>query len=495
MSIQTTSLDVTNGLRTLDEIVAAALQAIAVHGRIGFNYLRISDDPEGREHGVVAQNQDTHGKAEEDRTPILRGFSDNDISASTLSKKPRPDYELMRKVVAKLPKNTVRIYPYSNSRLTRRPRELDDWIELHKETGVLIKTVVSGDDDLSTADGRFVARVKADADAAEAERTSERVTRRIQQFREAGISGPGGARPFGYERGGTAIREDEAEAIEEGAKILLQGGTTGDVLRAWTKAGIKPVRAKVWSRRTIIGIYRSPRIAGLLEWEGALRTSTNVPEILERARWEAVKECLAPRPDASRDQGWWNTKNLLAGMLRCGGCGHAMRSKGPHYGCVTERGGCGRTFRKKDWVDQLVIDAMDLHLESLPANGAANAEATAEVAHTASEIRRLEALITDTLAAVREGAVSSQDGFPLVATAREDINRLRKQEAQHVQEAAAKITPGTALELWQSDDLGLRRRALASEIQMVMIHPLGRDKGYGRHRPLPVDSVDIVWAS
>jgi hypothetical protein len=39
------------------------------------------------------------------------------------------------------------ILAYSNSRLTRRPLELEELIRLHESTGVPLATVVSGDDD------------------------------------------------------------------------------------------------------------------------------------------------------------------------------------------------------------------------------------------------------------------------------------------------------------------------------------------------------------
>jgi site-specific DNA recombinase len=78
------------------------------------------------------------------------------------------------------------ILSYSNSRLTRRLREYLDLIDLYEKTGVLICTCVSGDDDLSTADGRMVAKIKASVDEAEADKISERVNRRIADKAAAG---------------------------------------------------------------------------------------------------------------------------------------------------------------------------------------------------------------------------------------------------------------------------------------------------------------------
>ena len=68
---------------------------------------------------------------------------------------------------------------YSTSRLTRRPMDYERLIRLVLDTHVQIATVVSGAVNLSTADGRAIARVLAATDAAEAERTSGSAARAV----------------------------------------------------------------------------------------------------------------------------------------------------------------------------------------------------------------------------------------------------------------------------------------------------------------------------
>lgn len=77
---------------------------------------------------------------------------------------------------------------YYTSRLTRRPMEYERLISLVDSHHVRLASVVSGEVDLTRADGRFVARVLASADAAEAERISERVARAARQRAEQGES-------------------------------------------------------------------------------------------------------------------------------------------------------------------------------------------------------------------------------------------------------------------------------------------------------------------
>jgi DNA invertase Pin-like site-specific DNA recombinase len=55
-------------------------------------YTRISRDKEGTELGVQRQEQDCRALAERDGLQVVRVYTENDIGASTLSKKRRPEY-------------------------------------------------------------------------------------------------------------------------------------------------------------------------------------------------------------------------------------------------------------------------------------------------------------------------------------------------------------------------------------------------------------------
>ena len=130
-------------------------------------YARISLDAEGAELGVRRQEDDCRALAQQRGLEVAEVYVDNDMGASTRSKaKRRPDVERLL-ADARAGHFSV-VLAYSNSRLTRRPLELETLIALHEQCGTTFETVVSGSDDLSTADGRMVARIKANIDAAEA---------------------------------------------------------------------------------------------------------------------------------------------------------------------------------------------------------------------------------------------------------------------------------------------------------------------------------------
>src|SRR5436190_22326395 len=122
-------------------------------------YCRISKDAEKRGEGVERQRADCEALVKRLRARVVAVYEDNDIGASTKSKKRRPGFDAM---IAAVEAGEVDvIVAYSNSRLTRRPLEFETLIQLHERTGARIATVASGEDDLSTADGRMVTRIKA----------------------------------------------------------------------------------------------------------------------------------------------------------------------------------------------------------------------------------------------------------------------------------------------------------------------------------------------
>jgi site-specific DNA recombinase len=272
-------------------------------------YLRISKDPEGRQVGIDRQQEDLHSLAARLGLKISETFADNDISASTLSKKKRPAYEEMMALVEGGRIGTI--LAYSNSRLTRRPLELERLIAAHDRTGVQFHTVVSGQDDLSTADGRMVARIKASVDAAESERMGERIRRAQQQMREQG-RWHGGWRPFGFAEDGLTPRDDEGAVIAAMCRDLLAGRSVISLVRQLNGQGVCTSTGKKWSTRTLIRVLRRPHPA------------------VEDGIHEAVAALLddpSRRTTPGPERRW-----LLSGLARCGVCDGPLRGSASSMG-------------------------------------------------------------------------------------------------------------------------------------------------------------------
>ena len=82
---------------------------------------------------------------------------------------------------------------------------------------------VSGDVDLSTDDGQFLARILGAVAKKESDDKSRRIRRKHEELAQAGKVAGGGTRPYGYEADKLTVRESEAVVIRECAARLLAG--------------------------------------------------------------------------------------------------------------------------------------------------------------------------------------------------------------------------------------------------------------------------------
>jgi DNA invertase Pin-like site-specific DNA recombinase len=295
-------------------------------------YVRISEDREGLEKGVDRQREDCLALADRLGFEVVGIYPDDDISASTKSTRPRPQYDAMLRQARAGAFSAI--LAYSNSRLTRRPREVEDLIELHDQCGVRLHTVVSGDDDLSTADGRMIARIKGNVDAAEAERIGERVKRaKAQAVAEGRFRG--GRRPFGYEEGGMVLRESEAQMIRDATAAILAGRGLGALATELRERGVMSTAGKPIQRETLRALLMRPRNAGLVSKGRSDRDSMQVvgpaawPAIVDEDTWRAAWNLLAD-PSRKTNGGVNEARWLGSFIYRCGypGCGAPMRVSG-----------------------------------------------------------------------------------------------------------------------------------------------------------------------
>lgn len=300
-------------------------------------YTRISADPEGRALGIERQVEDCEALAEHHGLDVVMVYRENDISASTNSTKPRPLYDEM--LARARAGEFDAIIAYSNSRVTRRPRELEDLIDLHNRYGTRIRTVVSGEDDLATADGRMTARIKASVDAAEAERTSERARRAKRQAAAEGRH-RGGPRPFGWEPNGLVVQPDEAAALLAAARGVLAGRTLASLAREMNEAGIKTTTGGAWTYAALRTALCRPRNAALVSHGRSDDPDVEIvgpaawPAIIPEDVWRATRDVLM---DPSRRLQRGNEKKWLgSGLYRCGLCGAAELRVAP-YGASTGR--------------------------------------------------------------------------------------------------------------------------------------------------------------
>lgn len=221
---------------------------------------------------------------------------DNAVSASRYARRKRKDYPLIETYArAGLIDRAV---IYDVDRLLRIPRELEDLIDLVEDLdGGFTVVAVNGELDLTTADGRFFARMRVAQAAKESDDLSRRIRRQIVQGAERGVprNARGRARPFGFADDGIAHNPDEAALIRQAAEdVLYRGVSLNEIARRWNAAGHRTARRNtLWSNRTVRAVLCGPRAAGLRIHHRGEPDEQTFPAawdpIIDRATHEALK--------------------------------------------------------------------------------------------------------------------------------------------------------------------------------------------------------------
>src|SRR5665213_2299064 len=155
-------------------------------------YARISKDRDGTENGVRRQVDECLRWAKAHDVTVAETYVDNDISAT--NGKRRPEYERMCADIKQRRRDGV--IAWHLDRLNRNPIELEQFIILIESTGADVRTVTGGDYDLSTSDGRAMARVVGAFARKESEDKSRRIKSQKRQRANDGKRVSGGRRAY-----------------------------------------------------------------------------------------------------------------------------------------------------------------------------------------------------------------------------------------------------------------------------------------------------------
>lgn len=476
-------------------------------------YCRISDDQEGLELGVERQREDNHALAKREGLHLAQMFEDNDISASTRSKKKRPAYDLMMERA--WAGEFDALLAYSNSRLTRRPIELEGIISLfeHRQrTGkpLRIITMVSGEDNLAMADGRMVARIKASVDAGEAERTGERVSRARRAQRDKGEP-HSSRRPFGWNKDLVTLHPVESVLARSAVELLLEGVSLHMVCQAWNDAGIKTVAGGRWRYQSAHKFFHNPRIAGYVGVDGEFHLHSLTSERVV-GQWEPLidvetYEQLVARLDrfkgTGNQQSSGRTKALLSGILVCGICGTKLHASGAKGGNIREDGSVTRIWdamyqcqdsqnmpeastkhtmsinkaKADSAVSALVLaylERMDLETQQAPTAWPGQAEIDGKRARTKT-----------LLEAFADGDMSEDMVFPIVRKLNDEIREL---EGAKRQWSSATLPQAQRISVheWESMNDTRKRAYVERLFNSLVVKPAVRGKHFDPSRIVPV---------
>ncbi|MFG2293099.1 recombinase family protein [Streptomyces sp. NPDC048603] len=392
-------------------------------------YARISLDRNGDELGVERQRLDcTRAAAVRPGWLVTEHYVDNDLSAWKRNVR-RPEFE---RLVSDLKDGTIDgIITYDLDRLTRQPRELERLVDLYEVNPKLVFATIVGDIDLSSSDGRTMARVMvAFADKASAD-TGRRVARKHRELADNGKNG-GGFPAFGWKSNRIAVDHAQAALITKAHEDLLAGSRLATIVREWQAKGVQTSRGtpRPISRTAVRTILRNPRLAGFRAVKGQIHYGADGQPV--RGEWEPI--------------------------------------------CTPER---------LEAVTAVLDDIRDRH-SSRQKNGTnayryllvwAGGPRLAEVEHKRSEL----------LAAKAAKKISVGTLISLLEPLEAEREELRRDRAVHAVKAARASHP-SLIEEFERLPLERRRAIIMKHIKAVMVSPAGR--GARRFNP---DLLEVVW--
>ena len=345
-------------------------------------YARISRDVTGEGLGVERQLADCRKLAADRGWTVAEEYVDNDISA--YKGKRRPSYERMLEDIAAGQRDAVIVY--NTDRLTRRPIELEEFVQICESAGVQQFATVTADINLGNDDGMFMARILAAVAAKESGRKSERQKRKARETAEAGKPNGGNLRPFGYERDQLTVVESEAVVLRILAERYLAGESLMSLTSWLQEEGVASVAGMPWRTSTLRQTLTNPRIAGLRAHNGEVVATAVWPAIITPATHEQLVAMFARKKVTGRRA---PRRYLLSGLLRCGKCGNklfsAARQDTRRYVCMSgpDHGGCGKLTIVAAPVEEWLAEAVLLRVDSPAMTDALAGRAAADERHTA----------------------------------------------------------------------------------------------------------------
>ncbi len=308
-------------------------------------YLRISLDQTGEGLAVERQRELCRQIISQRRWVAAGEFVDNSISASD-ARKNRPGYDAL--VAAYEAGSFDALVCYDMDRLTRQPRQMEDWLDAAEKRGLALVTA-NGEADLTTDAGRTFVRVRMAFARGEVERKSARQKAAARQRSNLGRP-PLGVRLTGYSTKGEIV-PDEAELVRRIFKLFHSGESLRGVARTLTDEGVAARSGRPWNPSSLRDLLVNPRYAGRSTYRrhasdaaarDARRTGKAVePVEVTKGTWEALVtedvfdavQSMLSDPRRRTQQGT-DRRHLGSGLYLCDACGKPVVSfSGGRYRC------------------------------------------------------------------------------------------------------------------------------------------------------------------
>ncbi|MCX5201515.1 recombinase family protein [Streptomyces sp. NBC_00237] len=459
--------------------------------RVG-GYRRISDDDLNTGDGVRTQGEDVDDLATSNGWNVVP-YEDNDLSAYKRNVK-RPAFEEM---VKDLKSGVIDgIVALDLDRLVRQPKDLERIIDIYETSKRrLVFDTCTQSYDLTTSEGRFMARLFVNIANKASSDTSRRIKRHQLDKAKLGEES-GGPAPFGWDPDNKSkLWDKEAKPLRKAIEDFIAGKRVATIAREWEAAGIvSRTTGKPFNQTNFSRLLLRPRNCGLRVHQGEVFLNEDgsfVKGVWEPVctieEWEAIGAVFQSRKVPGADR---STKYLLSGIARCGICGHKMRGQrrkdGKHaYTCVANQpGACGKVSVVGEQTDELVRDLVWVDGER--ATGSLKLEPTAWA--RAKELEDTETAIAALRAQWKAKEVSNSTFIFMVETLEKDLDTLRHERAVFNANTAELEAKSVNLRgSWKALTLEQRRRAIRHSLSAILVHPAGKGKRFdpSRLEPLP----------
>lgn len=481
-------------------------------------YLRISHDRFGLEAGVDRQLEDANDARRRMHWPeFVKVYKENDTSAFRKRKVVRPDGSIdwvvlrpqFRQLLADLASGVIDgVIFYDLDRLVRRPRDLEDLIDIVEYVKRPVLGATGGHMNLINDSDRHMARIMCVMALKSSEDTSRRVARmHLACAQEGKIQG---RIAYGWIRRGAGkgkLLLPEAEVVQHIYRQCLTGESAYGIATKFNKDGLRPPEAKQWSSTMITKMLRNPRYCGMVSYGGQHRIDPAVEhdgwsrvlfdeegrpllgswdQIVEPRDWSQVqfelqlrrqKQGLAPgqkRPSVA-------VKHVLTGVLTCCKCTrgliHSAKTKNScrAYRCPPSAfGGCAGISISADVAEAAISEAFEAFLvkqfqaADLPAGPGGHPIDVQK--QLAAEIDRKRTLISQWSAGtLADAGLEDEDYFAMLAALNRKISRLHAAIAAHDADSPRRIPFEDLLQSWRSGTAQQRRALLKHYLHEVRV--------------------------
>jgi site-specific DNA recombinase len=458
-------------------------------------YCRISkDDGAGQGLGVRRQEKDCRALAERKGWTVAEVFIDNDRGA--YHGKRRPAYERM---LDALKSGTIDgLVVWHLDRLTRRPAELEVFFDMCDAAGVRSLATVTGDVDLGTDDGRFLARVVG---AAARKESDDHARRKRAKHAELAQDGKpvGGFRPYGYSKGNgkLTIRQKEAARIRDAATCVLAGDSVRAIAGDWNRRGFRGPRGGRWTQHTLTRVLQHPRLAGLRTLHGEIIGQGQWEPILDRPTWERVCATLESRHTRT---GFGARRYLLVGFLYCGKCRTRLISqprsdRRRSYCCSSgpDKGGCGGVRTIAEPLEDVVVEAVMLAVDSPDlARIVTRQNKATDDNDDAAELERANAKLSELSRLWARDKISRAEWIDARKVVEQRADAAQRRIAARTDHGVLRAYAGHSGALrtaWPSLSLDRKRAVLSALLDRIIVNPAKHPHG-GRFDP---DRIDLAW--